>query len=82
MGCGCGRNKAASNLPNRNPNPATQINQLPRGINPIDPNAQLNPSQNGTNTNNVPRTMINSDRVRVERLRREAISRAKENKNF
>ena len=75
MGCGCGRNKAASNLPNRNP--ATQINQLPRGINPIDPNAQLNPSQNGTNTNNVPRTMINSDRVRVERLRREAISRAR-----
>jgi len=77
MGCGCGRNKAASNIPSRSPNPATQINQLPRTINPIDPNNQLNPNLNGTNTNNTPRTMINSDRVRVERLRREAIARAK-----
>jgi len=73
MGCGCGRNKAAS-IPSRT-NPAQQINQLPQTTNITSP-----PSV-GVTTNptpvNSPRTMINSDRVRIERLRREAIARSR-----
>jgi len=73
MGCGCGRNKNA-NIPSR-VNPAQQINQLPQTTN------FTSPPSTGVTTNptavNSPRTMINSDRVRIERLRREAIARSK-----
>lgn len=73
MGCGCGRNKNA-NIPSRF-NPAQQINQLPQTTN------ITSPPSTGVATNptavNSPRTMINSDRVRIERLRREAIARSK-----
>lgn len=73
MGCGCSRNKQTNQIPTRTINPNQQINQLPPTTNPTNPVA----FNNGTNVNNTPRTMINSDRVRIERLRREAVNRAK-----
>jgi len=74
MGCGCSRNKQTNQIPTRTINPNQQVNQL-------TPNTNVNNNpvafNNGTNVNNTPRTMINSDRVRIERLRREAVNRAK-----
>jgi hypothetical protein len=73
MGCGCGRNKP-NNTPSRTINP-TPVNQLPNTTNPSPATNNLNAAN--TNPTNAPRAMIDSDRIRIERLRREAIARAR-----
>ena len=75
MGCGCGRKQSTNLTPSRQVNPATQINKLaPKSITNTENNQNFvaNPE-----TNNIQKSMINSDRVRIERLRREAIARAR-----
>ncbi len=75
MGCGCGRKQNANLTPSRQVNPATQVNKLaPKSFTNTETNQNFN---SNPETNNIQRSMINSDRVRIERLRREAIARAR-----
>lgn len=76
MGCGCGRNK---NAPRRSQtNMGNQFNST------IRPTAQPNMAENraaAITGSPVPfaRKMMNSDRLRIERLRRDAINQSRGN---
>lgn len=80
MGCGCGRNNR--NNVRRPVAPVTNIVELPKQVPPVSTSpSPVSMANTGFTASNqvVSRTPLNADRIRVERLRRDAINRAKGN---